>query len=509
MSAWLGRLDTGRRLADVGVMPGALIVLLFFIITDRLNLLVVGVGLTGFVVLCCIEPMLAVALFMLLPSGFMGLIPSSLIPHLQLTGGIRIYAQDAVLATLLVIGMHRLLKRKERPMFVHPLLLLGCATTVSLLAGTISGSTDLDKGLNGLRMLYGYPFYIALVGMIDSPRRFRWLVGLVFAIVIASTAIQLTEVALGHPFVSPFSGNSVYGEELRFSYRIALPGTDDFVPGYQLLAAAYVLVGLFLALGDTLWTGRKRTAIIAGLALWAFMLALVRQWYLYIGLGLLTLLLLILTQRVRIRTGFLTTGAILLGLFAIVAPRVSPYPLFDTWLMRVSTISPQADHVVGRSATIMEALGSFRADSFLTPVLGHGIGSISHLGYVFTDVGWVNTFTQYGMFGMLAIAFVVIAFFRRGYSLLVMLPGPRDRGCAAGLLAVWVAFLVGYSFSNDFFTGKPCVAVGLVMACLDRLAALAQTQQLPTGESAAGRLRARLDSRGNWHALSEAVAPDP
>ena len=472
MSALLGRRDSSQKLVRAAIIVGALAAIVFFITTGRLTMLATGVGLTYFVALCYFEPMLGAVLLMLLQSGFLALVPFS-IPHLQLTGSIRFYAGDIVLIVLFFTGLHRLLQRQERPLFLTPLLLFGTAVAISLIAGTMVGTTDLDAGMNNLRALSGYGFYIGLVGAIDSPRRLRWLIGIVFVIVVVSVAVQTTEVALGGRSVrSLYLGGGSYG-------RIEVEGAG-WIPYVTNRATGYLLVGLFLALAETLWTKRMAPAAIAAMAFWGFMLALVRQWYIYIAFGTIALFFLMRKARLRTGTGFVGVAAFLAGLVAVLSSRITSYSLLDVWLARVGTISLQGSHVVGRFESMSRALGTFRQAPLLSPVFGHGAGSLSRIDYsvyYYTDIGAVNTITQYGLFGIATIIVLIVAFFRAGLRLFTALPISRDQAYVAGLLSAWVAIVVGYAFVQDFFAGSS--AVGLAMACLDRLTAFSQSQAAP------------------------------
>ena len=145
---------------------------------------------------------------------------------------------------LFALGALRLHRRGERPLFLRPLLLLLGMVAISFVLGAIAGTTDADVGLNGLRDLSGYLFYIGLVGLIDSPRKLHSAIWLVFILAIASVSVQLVEASLGHRLTTPTTVASGYWAGTK---TVEVGGLT--APYLWNRATGYLLVGLFLALG--------------------------------------------------------------------------------------------------------------------------------------------------------------------------------------------------------------------------------------------------------------------
>jgi hypothetical protein len=394
------------------------------------------------------------------------------LPYLQLGPGLRLNAGDLAVLFLLGIGLLRLLARRELPRFTPQILLLAAAAVVSTVYGIFRGTVDIGVAFNGLRVFSGYLFYVGLVGLIDTPAKLRTLIRVVFALVVVTVAVQVAEAALGERIVTPYSPESEY-----FSSTKYLPNVSGTVPYLWNRAVGYLLVGLFMALGAWLWSRRPLAGIVAGLATLGFLIALVRQWYVFIGIGVI--LLFMSGGRTR-ASGAMRLGlaALLAVVAAVVASAWMPptFPLAEALQERsASILNFQSDHsVVARLAVWHGQLETF----YSSPIAGVGPGTVhsafsSRASGWATDIGMTNTLVEYGVLGLGAILFLVASVWRTARDLVKRMPDSPGREYAAAAMCVWIAMVIAYTFTQNFFTSTELAfATGLVMAVVDRLAFL-------------------------------------
>jgi len=462
------------------VIIGTLAITVLLILSGRLMMLVALTGLLALAALSCFQPLPAVLLLMLLSTNVLKFVDLSHLPYLQVGPGIRLNGQDLVLGLLLAVGAFRLYQRQERPLFGRPLLLWLGMAAISLALGVAAGGTVPDAALNGLRVLSGYLFYVSLVGLIDSAGKLRALIWLAVALMLVTVALQLLEATLGRRLASLTSVTNEYYASTRF---VQVGGIS--APYLWNRASGFLVVGLFLALGRGWCTGSVKHSIVAAIALLGFVVALIRQWYLYVAAGVLAVLLMLPRKgRWRAVLGATLVALSFLGLLRILssAGPGSSYPLVDAWLGRMATVTrfQEERNFAGRVQGWNEQLQLFLG----APLFGYGPGSLDRLwqsgDYIVWDTGMPNTLLQYGFCGWAAIVMLILAFLRRGYALLRALPLSPEQGYAAGLLGAWVVMVAGYSFGLDFFTSQELAfAVGLAMALLDRLHALAPRPVVP------------------------------
>ena len=414
-------------------------------------------------------PMLAAEMF-LSTSAFKFLGVESW-PHL--IPGLPLDPPDIMVLAFFAVGALKLLARREQPLFLGPLLLFGLAAALSAILAPALGTQTLYDSLNGLRQLSGYLFYIGVVGAIDSPGRLRWLVRILFAFVLVTVGIQVLEALRGQQFTTtaaPF--NEYYAAQASVSV-----GSLE-APYLWNRAIGYLVVGLFVALGQALWAGSTAGYAVALTALVGYGVQLIRQWYVFIALGGLVLLLLLRRNRLKVLLGLgalVLAAAVGLGAAAASGARL---PLASLWLGRVGTLARfgQEPNFVIRVQSYLEELRLF----VRAPLFGHGPGSANRLGamgpFIFfdADTGMSNTLLQYGIVGTLAAWVLIGAYLRRAHQLYRTVAGPLAQGHAAGLVALGAVMVAGYLTSQDFITYiELAFATGLALALVDRLHAFA------------------------------------
>jgi hypothetical protein len=447
--------------------------MLFFILNGQPILAVGLLGGISFCILTLFQPLPAIFLLMLLSTNVFKFVDVAYLPSLSLGASGRLNAQDLLLLFLLGLAIIRLVQRKERPLFLIPLLLFGAMVCVAFGLGLLAGTTSISNGLNGVRSLSGLLFYVSLVGLVDTPAKLRWVLWMIYAHVIVTVGVQLAEASIGQRITTP---TTVQNEYFTSTKLVDIAGYSAFYLWNR--ARGYLIVGLFLSLGSALWTKSVRYTAIAVVALLGFGLQLMREYYVYVAAGLLVMLLLPRRNRLQSILG-LGTVTILLVAGVLILNSValsSSYSYVDVWLARVQTLTAyeQVDTFQSRMNTLQDQMRLISG----SPLFGYGPGSLSDLSALadccFSDTGMPNTIVQYGFFGWGAILVIIAVFARRGYVLLRGLPNSQDQAYVAGLLGAWGAIVIGYFTFTDFFTFDEFVfSTGLAMALLDRIDAFA------------------------------------
>ena len=381
-------------------------------------------------------------------------LPSFQVPGFQIT------ARDALLGMLFLVAADRLIKRGERPVFLRPLLLLGTAVALSTALGMVAGTADIRNGTNSFRALMPYFVYFILVGVIDTRDKLRPVLGLVFFVLAFSVAIQVGD-ALGLRLPRGWGTRRVTGlGNLSIPY-LWNRNTQN------------LLLGLFLALGCIMEGQRaKRYLLLVLLGLLGFAIAVVRQWFIFVGMGMLVMTILYSGRRI-LRTGAVTALVGIVLVFSL--SLISVFSLrqdVDSWLEIVqlrlmgALNAPAEASFMGRIDVFRARLALFRE----APIFGYGLGTVWN-SILSTDVGVINSLLLVGIAGFPTILWLIGAMFCHGLRLWRCLPPSVERGYAAGLLATLAVLVVGYSFSQDFFTFAPMI-VAMEMALIDRLLAL-------------------------------------
>jgi O-antigen ligase len=465
------------------IVVAAALVMLTFIFLGKIMLLGALIAAIFFVVFTYYQPLPAVVLAMLFSTDVLKFVDLTYLPYISLGQGARLNAQDLVTLLLLGIGILRLAQRRERPLFLTPLLIWGGMVALSFVLGVFAHTAQINTGLNGLRSLSGYFFYIGLVGVIDSPRRFNGLIWIIFALLLVTVSIQLYETSVGARIVLPTSVQSEY-----FGATKVLDVNGVEAPYLWNRAVGYLFVGTFLALGAAFWKKNLIYAAIAVVGLLGFAVSLVREWYIFITVSLLVLMVLPRRGRWQAALGVIVVALLLLGVVIVLsnAGFLSSYPFLEVLRGRLETLTrfQQESNFLSRLVTYRAQLEVFQQ----TPFFGQGPGTQENIPVCCaSDTGMPNTLVQYGLFGWLAILILIIAFFYRGFNLFRRMAGSSrvvggmnrvvrelNQGYVAALLAIMVGAILAYSFSLDFFTSNEFgFTIGLVLALMDRFDAFA------------------------------------
>lgn len=418
-------------------------------------------------------PLAGVFLLLLFSTQNLMFVSMDNLPYWQVAGGLRVNMSDALLSALLALSFLRLIRRRVRPLFLTPMVLLAVLVAVVLGGGIALGTTNLDVGLGAARTMFAYAFYFVLVATMDTPTRVRAVIGMVFGIVLVAVAMQAWEAAVGQRLTLGL----VESDYFRQTFYIDVQGRA--VPYLWARAGGYLPVALFLSLGCALDGQRVKLFLpLAIVALAGLFFALVRQWFVYTALGFCAILVLqTLAGRVRLVWGSMTAIASLLIVAVLAIPWFTPLAILAARLQSIITFRREVNYLV-RIDTLVIQLEHFRQ----SPLLGHGL-SPRYLRLYSADVGFTNTLLLFGIVGLVAVIVLIVTVSVETYSQWRRMPASIERGLMLGLMGLLVMMVAGYAFGFDWFTSANGVwLVALVMAIVDRLAAQYQGVQLPLEE---------------------------
>lgn len=454
-------------LRKLALVIGILLLDLFLSSRGDISRLGVLTGGAWALVLFYYSPMPAVFMLLVLSTNVFMFIEMQNLPSWQLGPGLMMNAQDSLLTIMFGVSVIKLYRRREQILFLKPILVLAGIVVLLFIFDILLGITDLDNGMNIFRIMFTYVFYFIIIASVDSPRRLRILIGMVFVIVAVSVVNQMIEAALGYRLSLGLVSNEYYGA----GESILVAG--QVVPYLWNRATIYLYLGFFLALGAS-FSGMRvyRFLPIVLLGALGFVIALIRSWQLYVLAGILTLLALQRGHAVRILVSLviLATGA--LGVISAVSSLgAETYggDLLNVWVARMQTVFNYKEEstFIGRIVLWQRQL----ADFWKYPLTGYGF-SPKFMDLWNSDTGFINTLLGFGIVGLGAIIFLIVTVLRKGYKLWRNLRPSVERGYLAGVLGLWAGSLVGYSFNWDFFTMQDGIwLVTLAMAVIDRIKA--------------------------------------
>lgn len=413
-------------------------------------------------------PLVIAGLALLQSGDFFRFVPPNAFLWIQLAPGQGLNLLDVLVLVSLPFAVLRLAQRHERPVFAWPVLLLMGAAALSVAIGLVAGGATLSAATPFSRTIFYYVMYFVIVAAIDTRRKLDAWITLVLGIMAVAVAIQLVEAVTGHRLSSGLV-------DFGYAGRLSVGGQYGVVYVWN-RAATLSLLGLMLALGVLVESRpvRLRFIWLAGLGLVGFAFAFVRQWFIYVIVGVLGVLLAQRTSRGR---GVLVT-ALIVGLAVLFLVAGSPLvtasfgPSFvDAWLARASTLVSWGDQATNISR--IHDMG-VQWHSFLqSPLVGHGQSATSLTGTASYDVGITSFLVETGVLGLLAAAFLWASFLANAFKVRRDIGEGTWRGYAIGLIGFWMAVLAGSLYGVNYFSAKDGVWVVVVaLALVDRLQAL-------------------------------------
>ena len=428
------------------------------------------------VALCLFKhPLFALFAWMIVDTNFFQFIAMSQVPYLQLVPGLRVNLSDALIALLMVVAIQRLLKRREKPLFWVPFVMWAVMVVFSYVWHFLTGNVDLDSGMNVLRQIIGYSTYLIYIELIENPRILRKVVLFWLVIMVLSIGLQVTEVIFGQRLslwqwglgVKTYYGKMVY--VMAGGFRL---------PYFWNRAWLYSQIALYLSLGALFeMKGKTRSIyfVLTIVGVLGVLIALIRQVYFSMILGVLTLLIL---QRKRIRSVYMLVllVVILVGLVTLSRPWVTesyPEGALQSWGKRAGTLRKF------QSVSTFQVRVSENQKTWYyvlqSPLMGYGPGKVWQQlkGH---DVGIMNTLLLYGFVGVAVILFVLLTTFWCGFHVLKRLPPGLERGYVAGALAFFVGIVALSVLGGNYLTSGTTIA--LVMAIIDRVNAFARDRTM-------------------------------
>ncbi len=290
-----------------------------------------------------------------------------------------------------------------------------------------------------------------------------------YAIFLISIVLQLIEAISGQRLTLGMGEYYVYTSESRL-----------LVEGYQVLylwnrAALLAFLVLFLGLG-ALFQGRQQKMFwfISALGMGSLFLAFVRQWYVYLSVGILTLLIIQTKRRFRNLVLVVLIIFFLLVLLMVISPALQNAfgPSFlNAWLARFDSLIhfQTAENFIFRIQIIKTQWKMF----LQSPLVGYGMNPIisEKMSY---DTGITNTLVQFGLLGLAAVLVLIVSFFRHAFTIRQHVTSSIQKGYTSGLIALWICIIMGSFFSVNYFTRMEGIwMIIIILALLDRIHAFA------------------------------------
>jgi hypothetical protein len=419
---------------------------------------------------------------LLFSTDLLQFIPMWKLPTLNLIPGMVLNMSDTLLIFLFVTALPKLAARRERLLFLGPLLAIAGAVGLGFLVNIIFDRGSLDLAANRARIYFSYAFYVVVAAHLDSSRRLRRVIRFLMALGVAALGFQIAETVTGQRLASLATnyfgreiGPTVLGRRILYTWS----RTD-----WYMLLIAMLPAGLAL----TTRKGAYVALAIAGLL--GILLSFVRGWY---NMTLLSLAVLLLfgvqgrgsTRRrllIMIAASVLAVYAALTLIGSISEQFGSTFSLPRAILARLHSgtlEAPQATTLLGRLAVAKRLL----REAARSPLVGIGPlfgGSL--------DLGGVSTLHALGVFGILAVIYWVGVFYY--YAIRLAREGGEtlssyDRGVLIALLCSWSGMMVGYAISHDFFAARPIgiFVIMLMAGLLDRLWVSHNQRMLATKET--------------------------
>lgn len=466
------RLTPKQFLLKVVVIPMLLFLTARMIVLGQLNALSTLVIVAALAFFLFKHPLVGLFLWMVVDTSFLEFIDLTQVPYLQFAPGLRINLSDALLVMLLLVAITRLMKRRERPLFFIPFICWMIMVTISYVMHFLLGNTDIDSGMNVLRILIGYSTYLIYIAIIEDRRTLQKVVRMWLFLMVVSVGVQLVELVLGSRLSLRQWG---FGVSNYFGRMIYVDVGSQQVPYLWNRAWTYSQIGLFLSMGALFEVNkrlRRSFFVLTIVGVLGVLIALIRQVYVLLALSVAALQVF---QRKRLRSIVLLglIVAVLCFLAAIATSWTkSSYeagPL-RTWGARAGMLPGfQSDPSFNLRASENARVWSLIMRS---PFIGLGPG-LTWQQLKGNDVGVLNAVLLYGFPGFVIILFVWVSSFWHGYRLLKRLPTGLDHGYVAGALVFLLGVFAISMFGSNYMTGGTTVAI--VMALVDRINAFSRT----------------------------------
>lgn len=375
------------------------------------------------------------------------------------TGLFSVHIVDIVLLSLIPLGFSRRLKRS---MVSTPILILMCYAVFSALYGLVTGNTDFNHSMRGLRTFSYYIVFFVVVGRAYSPKSARILLrGLVILAIVTSLGMIIQYVVGEGIQILPRRV-----ETLRTD-GIEMAGVTRILPPGQTLVFFVFTVAIARLLFNRNADWKKEDILIALLTGSGVLLTFNRSYW--IGVTIAVFALGVFGERRRVLLGV----ACLIVFVTMVALFTNLFPdnrLAIAFSDRAITLLKPADvleegSLQGRLAEQKMAWARFSE----SPILGLGIGAswnkaklrFDSTGYMHNGYMWV--LTKMGVIGGVFFLILMVCLTRVFFS------HPRSYvkdiglfyGCFAFLLAVMLGNIVNPMLWQKF--SVPVIATAMAL----------------------------------------------
>ena len=445
-----------------------LLVVVITAITNQISAVAIAI-LGGWVVYTLWKnEMLALIVWMLAITNFLEFISISKLPYLQIVAGIRLNFADVLWLILLVKAYVKNNRRSSARMFSKQIAVWIIVLAFLYAAHFLLGNVTLDLGVNYLRVLIGYLAYIAIIGIIDTPKRLKTIIKAINVILIASVAIQVLELGSGQRITL-----AQYGIETTkgyYSETKTIQVSGESIPYFWNRAWPFSQIGLFISL-SILFISRGRRRILNGLIIVAgylgILIQLVRQKFTIAAIS--TFIVIVMAkQKMRVMLLVIIILMVMYGASSLLRPiAVASYnkdPLL-VWQDRMTTIiNPEQEGTyVFRMIETMRVYELWKNEV----LIGYGPGQFYHNNRGI-DVGYINALLMFGVIGLFLFLYMWLYVIVKGYKLIKSMPMNYYRAVALGSLAFLCGAFIQTMFGASYLQSG--YEVGLVMAILDRSA---------------------------------------
>ena len=405
------------------------------------------------------RPLWGVFSIIICSTDFLKFVSLDSLPYFQLGGGLRINILDAQLIIFFLISVWRLIQAKKSSIFAKPVILLLIWNFTLLAISIILGMTDLDVGLQFYRIYFVYVVFFILISAIDSMDDLKKLFTFIQILLISSVLIQVLEYTLGHRISSPFLTDRYYSEGVYLQ-----------ISGEKILytwnrGTFFLYVGTIISLAVMFYSKLKMKAwygVVVFVGIFGFVIALVRQWYLYLLAGIIVVLL--FSPKRRITKTVLSILSILFALLLINQVFFPDILIFKKYILPDAFVerTVQLIHITeqGNYLGRVDQINKQMNDFLESPIIGHGLGK----GTISNDTGFFNTLVQQGVMGVIPLVYVLFFFLIKGSKLIFVLRQRNEETCGylIGAVATLVGLICAYLVAWPVFAKT----VGIVTACI-------------------------------------------
>jgi hypothetical protein len=206
----------------------------------------------------------------------------------RLGSGVTFKLSDLMIAVMLLVSLLRLSRRRRPPMFLGLVVIWVVYVALKVLYATLSG--EAGSILVMRQEVVGWVLYLALVGLIDSPRDVRVCVRFLFGVMVVAALYQFAEFANGGRILL-FPVASRASNYFTFTPYVEVAGAR--VPYLWNRAAEITVLVAFVATSAVLSSGQTlKFALLAAVDLFSIALHQIRYVYMFVASGLLVVLLL-------------------------------------------------------------------------------------------------------------------------------------------------------------------------------------------------------------------------